>query len=400
MELFAGDKKEGTAYFYYPDHKMKQTLSYNNGKKEGLSKEFDKEGNVITLMEYSNDFLISREKINRTDINGLKQGDWKEFYPNGGKRVEKSFKDDLLHGYYKEYDTKGKPSLTTLYENGAIVKSNVEDQPEIEIINKYDQANKLIYSGPFRNNVPVGIHREYGSDGKVINSKRYNDNGLLLSEGIVDEAGNMNGKWKDLYPSGKVQAEGQYTDNRRSGMWKFYNDSSKVEQTGSYNNGRPDGLWKWYYENGSILREEDYFQGLRDGSYKEYSKNGAILTQGQYSDGEKNGDWKYNSGNNIEEGKYIIGLRDGSWKSYYADGRLKFKGNFVQGNAEGTHIYYYEDGKIKEERYYTTGLRDKTWKKYDENGALLLSIAYKNDVEISINGVKIKLPESDVKLIK
>ena len=31
---------------------------------------------------------------------------------------------------------------------------------------------------------------------------------------------------------------------------------------------------------------------------------------------------------------------------------------------------------------------------------LLLVIAYKNDVEVSINGVKIKLPESDTKLIK
>ena len=55
----------------------------------------------------------------------------------------------------------------------------------------------------------------------------YNDNGLLLSEGIVDEAGNRNGKWKDLYPDGKVQAEGQYTDNRRTGIWKFYNHVGK-----------------------------------------------------------------------------------------------------------------------------------------------------------------------------
>jgi antitoxin component YwqK of YwqJK toxin-antitoxin module len=61
----------------------------------------------------------------------------------------------------------------------------------------------------------------------------YNDNGLLLSEGIVDEAGNHNGKWKDLYANGKVQAEGQYTDSRRTGQWKFYNTEGKVEQTGS-----------------------------------------------------------------------------------------------------------------------------------------------------------------------
>jgi uncharacterized protein len=399
-ELFAGDKKEGSAYVYFPDHKIKQTFVYNSGKKEGLSKEFDENGNIITLLEYSNDFLVSREKINRTDNNRLKQGDWKEFYPSGGIKSEKTFKDDLLHGYYKEYDIKGNLILTMLYENGAIVKSNVEDQPDIEIVNKYDQSGKLTYSGPYRNKVPVGIHREYSPDGKVTNSKIYNDNGLLLSEGIVDEAGNKNGKWKDYYASGKIQAEGQYSDNRKSGLWKFNDESEKTEQTGYFNSGRPDGMWKWYYDDGTLLREEEYFQGQRDGAYTEYSQNGEIIAQGQYSDGEKNGEWKYKSENNIEQGKYIIGLRDGVWKSYYPDGKLRFKGDFSQGNANGTHIYYYESGKIKEERYYQMGIREKSWKKFDEDGKLLLSIAYKNDNEISINGVRINLPESDVKLIK
>jgi antitoxin component YwqK of YwqJK toxin-antitoxin module len=399
-ELYAGDKKEGTAYLYFPDGKIKQTLSYNNGKKEGLSKEFDQKGVVITLMEYSNDFLVSREKVNRVDNNGLKQGVWKEFYPSGGIKTEKSYKDDQLHGYYKEYDNKGNLTLTMLYDNGAIVKSNVEDQPDIEVVNRYSADNKLIYNGPYRNGIPVGIHREYGPDGKVTASKIYNDNGLLISEGIVDDAGNKNGKWKDFYPDGKIQAEGQYTENRRTGLWKFYNQDEKVEQTGNFNNGRPDGMWKWYFENGSLLREEEYFQGQRDGACTEYSRSGEIIAQGQYSDGERNGEWKFKSGNNIEQGKFIIGLRDGTWKSFYADGQLRFKGNFIQGNAEGQHTYYHENGRVKEERYYQSGLREKTWKKYDEDGTLLLTVTYKNDVEISINGVKIKLPESDVKLIK
>jgi antitoxin component YwqK of YwqJK toxin-antitoxin module len=311
-ELFAGDRKEGTAYFYYPDGNIQQTITYNEGKKEGLSKEYDKNGNIITLLEYNNDFLISRERINRVDAKGLKQGVWKDFYAGGGVKSEKTYKDDLLHGYYKEKDDKGKLVLTMLYENGSIVKSRVEDEPDIEIVNKYDNNGKLIFSGPYRNQVPVGIHREFGADGKVTNSFIYNDMGLMLSEGIVDEAGNRNGKWKDYYPSGKVQAEGQYIDSRRSGIWKFYNNAEKLEQTGSYNNGRPDGLWKWYYENGSVLREEEYFQGVRDGSYTEYSPTGEIISQGEYADGEKNGDWKYQSGDNTEEGKYIVGLRDGS----------------------------------------------------------------------------------------
>jgi uncharacterized protein len=399
-ELFAANRKEGTTYIYFPDGKIQQTFSYNGGKKEGLSKEYDKNGNIITLLEYSNDFLVSREKINRIDSKGLKQGEWKEFYPGGSIKTEKTFIDDLIHGYYKEYDTRGKLVLTMLYDKGAIVKSRVEDEPDIEIVTKHDDNGKLIYSGPYRNKIPVGIHREFGKDGKVTNSFIYNDNGLLISEGIVDEAGNRNGKWKDLFPNGKVQDEGQYSDNRRSGSWKFYNTLEKVEQTGAYNNGRPDGLWKWYYENGSVLREEEYFQGQRDGLSTEYTPAGEIIAQGQYSDGEKNGDWKFKEGDISESGKYITGLRDGVWKAFYSNGKLRFKGNYVQGNPDGQQISYYEDGKIKEEQYYQMGIRQKTWKKFDETGLPVLVISYKDDVEISINGVRIKLPEGETKLIK
>lgn len=399
-ELYAGDKKEGIAYFYFPDGKIRQTLTYNNGKKEGVSREYDKNGTVITFFEYNNDFLISRERINRNDSKGLKQGEWKEFYPNGVVRTEKNYRDDQLHGYYKEYDTRGVLVLTMLYDNGSIVKSKVEDEPDIEIENRYNQNNRLIYSGPFRNKIPVGVHREFGDDGKVTNAYVYNDNGLLISEGIVDENGRFNGRWKDLYPDGKIRAEGQYADNRRTGVWKFYNSSGKLEQTGSFNNGRPDGLWKWYFDNGALLREEEYFQGLRDGIFTEYSPVGEIIAQGQFTDGEKNGDWKYMTGDNTEEGKYIIGLRDGQWKSYYPDGKIRFKGNYIQGNPDGQLTYYYENGRTKEEQFYRMGIRQKTWKKYDEEGIVTLSITYKDDVETSINGVKINLPESDIKLIK
>jgi len=119
-ELYAGDKKEGTGFIYFPDGKIQQTISYNEGKREGLSREFDKDGNVITLLEYNNDFLVSRERINRTGSKGLKQGEWVDFYPNGNKKSEKTYKDDLMHGYYKEYDMKGNLVLTMLYDNSGI----------------------------------------------------------------------------------------------------------------------------------------------------------------------------------------------------------------------------------------------------------------------------------------
>ncbi|MCA1741076.1 MAG: hypothetical protein LC630_01120, partial [Bacteroidales bacterium] len=50
-ELFAGDRKEGAARIYYPDGKIRQTIPYVNGKKDGLSREYDQEGKIISLLE-------------------------------------------------------------------------------------------------------------------------------------------------------------------------------------------------------------------------------------------------------------------------------------------------------------------------------------------------------------
>jgi len=399
-ELFAGDKKEGTARIFYPDGKIKQIVPYVNGKKDGLSREYDREGKIITLLEYNNDYLISREKINFTDASGLKQGEWLDFYPDGNIKTERNYRDDLFHGYYKEYDEKGKLLVTLLYESGKVTGTNLDNSGEIDIVNRYNDAGKLIYSGPFKEDVPVGIHREYNDDGTVKNAFLYNDNGVLISQGVVNEDGSRNGLWKDFSANGVVIAEGNYTDSRRSGTWKFYNAAGKLEQAGSYSNGRIDGTWRWYYPEGELLREEDYYQGKRDGQYTEYTRTGEIIARGTYADGERNGEWKLMSEDNSEEGNYLLGLRDGTWKAFYPGGKIRFKGDYNRGNPEGHHVIYYENGRIKEDRYYKNGLRTKTWKKYSEEGEVILTITYRDDVETNINGVAINLPEGSAKRIK
>jgi len=399
-ELYAGDKKEGVAKIFFPDGKIKQTIPYSDGKKDGLSREYDREGKIITLLEYNNDFLISRERINFTDASGMKQGEWIDFYPGGSIKAERSYRDDQLHGYYKEYDERGKLLVTLLYDNGKVTGTDLDNSSEIDIQNRYDEAGRLVYSGPYKENVPVGIHREYNPDGSIKNARIYNDNGVLISEGIVDAEGNRNGPWKDFSPAGTLIAEGNYTANRRTGGWKFYNSAGRLEQAGSYSNGRIDGTWRWYYPDGELLREEDYYQGKRDGSYTEYTRTGEIIAQGTYTDGERNGMWKVTAGDNAEEGEYILGLPDGEWKSYYPDGKLRFKGEYRQGNPEGHHILYYENGRTKEDRYYRNGFRTKTWKKFNELGEVILTVTYRDDVETSINGVPVNLPDSSVRRIK
>ncbi|HNX25738.1 MAG TPA: hypothetical protein PKG60_16950 [Spirochaetota bacterium] len=399
-ELYAGDLKESVAIFYYPEGQIRQTIPYYHGKKDGLSKEYDRDGKIITLMEYKNDFLINREKINKTDDKGLKQGKWLDFYLSGVIKTERNYKDDLLHGYYKEYNDKGKLILTLLYDNGKVTGNDLSNVPEIEVVKKYNDAGRLIYSGPYKEGTPVGIHREYNDDGTIKNAKIYGENGIVLSEGIVDEAGNKNGPWKDYSASGDLTAEGQYSENKRAGIWKFYGENKKVEQVGAYNNGKINGTWRWYYPDGELLREEEYYQGRRDGNYTEYTRDGNVITQGVYTDGERNGEWTYNNGDNTEKGNYIVGLKDGLWKAFYPDGKLRFKGEFIQGNPNGHHTFFYENGKVMEERYYNNGMRTKTWKKFSEMGEVILTITYRDDIEIFVNGVKVNLPESTQKSIK
>jgi len=399
-ELYAGDVREGMAMTFYPGQKVKQMIPYYKGKKDGLSKEYDREGKVITLFEYRNDLLVSREKINEVDLSGQKQGKWLDFFENGDIKTEKNFKNDQLHGYYKEYNEKGKLVLTLLYDTGKISEKALKNGSEIEVVNKYNDAGRLIYSGPFKDGVPVGIHREYDGNGLITNSKIYVNNGVLLSEGIIDEAGNRNGRWKDFSPAGIIVAEGEYNDNRRTGIWKFYNKNGKLEQNGTYNNGRINGTWRWYYSEGQLLREEDYYQGKREGQYTEYAKDGQIIAQGLYTDGERNGIWKFKNGDNTEEGNYLLGLCDGLWKEFYSSGSLRYKGTYLQGNPDGKHLVFFENGKVMEERYYKNGLRNKSWKKFNETGEIILTITYRDDVETSVNGVKLSLPVVDVKLIK
>jgi len=44
---------------------------------------------------------------------------------------------------------------------------------------------------------------------------------------------------------------------------------------------------------------------------------------------------------------------------------------------------------LQKEAYYSKGKKEKSWKFYDEDGYLRITIYYKNDQEMKIDGAKI-----------
>ncbi|PKP22911.1 MAG: hypothetical protein CVU05_01835 [Bacteroidetes bacterium HGW-Bacteroidetes-21] len=390
-ELYLNDEKQGMSY-YYEDGYLFRAIPYRDGKKHGLGKEFEKDGRVVVLLEYANDFLINRERINRYDETGKKQGVWKEFYPNDIIKNEVVYRNDTINGFVREFDKSGKITVYQKYEKGQpIVMDAADTLQRSRFVEEYYETGQIKFRGGYYDDKPVGMHKEYSVDGQVIMGKEYNNENMLIAMGALDVNDKKQGKWQYLYETGEVKAEGNFKDGKKTGEWIFWYPDKTTEQKGRYASDRPTGEWKWYFPGGKLWREELYERGKEDGNFVEYDTTGNVVLKGQYIEGEKDGAWYYHSGDHTEEGSYQDGLMEGVWKHYFLNGKLFFEGKFVQGQPDGKHIWYYENGRKKEEGNYVLGSREKKWIKYDAEGLPYLIILFKNDLEYKINGAKINL---------
>ena len=310
-ELYVNGKREGNSFYYHTSGELKQMIYFKNNRKQGMARQFSPDSILITVLEYNDNYLVNHERVNRKDNQGRKQGKFREYYENGRMKTEENYLDDQLHGYYREFNGMGELVMSMRYERGQIMEEIDEDLKELlDMKSTFDRQGRLIFTGGYKEGVPVGIHRFFDTTGVVENAHLYNELGQKISEGVIDEQGRKKGPWTDYYTTGETRAGGFYTNNQRSGRWTFYYRAGGVEQKGRFERGRYQGLWIWYYPNGNTWREESYFNGREDGVFVEYGSNGTILTKGDYISGEKEGEWIYQVGDHEERGNYVIGLRE------------------------------------------------------------------------------------------
>lgn len=390
-ETFVNDVKEGPTTTYYPEGKVKLVVNFVNGLETGFAKEYGHDGTVITLYEYNKGVMVSRERINRRDSKGLKQGKWKTFFDNGLVKTDGVYKDDKRNGYFKEYDETGQLLWVKKFIDD-VEQIEVPELTSLSLVTDYYPSGKVKTVGSYNGNVPEGIRREYSEEGTITASYVFNK-GNMVGEGIIDEEGIKDGMWKEYYPEGQLRSVGKYDKGKKVGDWKYYYENGKVEEEGRYNkSGKADGAWHWYYEDGTLRREESYLAGLEDGEYLEYSDSAQLIVKGNYIEGLEDGEWTYTYDDFRETGTYRAGARNGMWKSFYTDGTPRFEGSYVDDNLNGKVTWYWPNGKKKDEGNYQNGSRDGDWNIYNEDGSLFMTISYKNDVEKRYDGVLIKPP--------
>ncbi|HTL81465.1 MAG TPA: toxin-antitoxin system YwqK family antitoxin [Bacteroidia bacterium] len=393
-ETFINNMKQGPEKTFYTSGKLNKETPFKEGHEDGIAYEYDTSGTIITITEWRAGFVKSTERINRRDVNGQKQGTWKEFYPNGKVKTECPYTNDKKNGYYKEYNEFGNLTNVTKWVDGVMVK-NPPELAKIETRTTYYSNGRIHEVGNYKDSIPEGVFRIYDTTGVITAAEVYAD-GILVGEGVYDAKGQQQGHWKEYYEeTGDLKGEGDYKDGVRIGDWKFYYADGKTDQLGKYDNkGRPVGVWKWYYDTGQELREETYTDGLRNGTLTEYDESGNIITQGEYVDGLQEGHWFFQIDDYREEGDYVTGERTGVWKhTYIPGGQQRFEGNYTNGQPDGKFTYWYDNGRVWQEGKYVYGRKDGDWKYFDEDGLMTLTITYKDGVEVKFDGVKVKFEE-------
>lgn len=258
---------------YYPNGKVKREASFRDGKREGVWREFDEQGNVIKSQTYNKGALVG-EGIVGTD--GKRRGEYKEFYPDSTLRTEGLFIDGLRSGEWKFYYHNGKLQEIGGYKEG---------DPDGPWTWYYDNGQKQIEE-QFYKGQPNGPYKEYDAKGNLIVSGTYFD-------------GMKNGKWTEQI--GDMRTQGEYRNDKQVGEWVSYYDNDKLEFRGSFNAGYPDGQHFYYYENGRLREIQSYAAGVKHGDWKKYLDTGELYFTVTYNQGKE---VKYD-GEPLEESEII-----------------------------------------------------------------------------------------------
>jgi antitoxin component YwqK of YwqJK toxin-antitoxin module len=313
--LFSGVYQE-----YYSNGKLESEYSYKNGKKEGLTKEWN---------------LIGELKFEGSYKNGEKEGLIKEWHINGNQMFEGSYKNgkkEGLHIYWNEngdwtsiknYDVKGSESY----------------------LKKEDLSQEI------RDMLPIKIkQRRNNYNGEVL----YKNTSILFS-----------GVYQEYYSNGKLESEYNYKNGKKEGLCKEWNSNGKLESEYNYKNGKKEGLCKEWNSNEKLELECNFKKGEKDGLCKEWYSNGNQKLECNFKKGEKDSlciVWDTYGAVNIykyENGKSIPVLKDDLNQKLLNKLNIPSIVNFSD-LQERDDIYYYKDfktiafsGRIKE--FYANG---------------------------------------------
>jgi len=211
---------------------------------------------------------------------------------------------------------------------------------------KYYPDNKTpIYTGQFKDNMPIGEFRYFFPSGKV--------------KAIIQHQAKNNLSYAWLYfENEQLMAEGRYKYMKKDSLWINYNSQGYVLSREEFQADKLNGLRVTYYLEGQgedeekMLTIENYKDSLLEGSYESFYSKGLVK----------------------EKGNYVKNKKEGEWQTFHPNGvmesRMTFKNNLAHGWAYG----FDPKGKLYGKKMHRNGVLlegeelDNYLKKCEKNG--------------------------------
>jgi len=374
----------GQAIYYYPSGKLRETDEYKNGKLNGL-----------TVVYYRN----GKKKSETPEEDGKENGYYRSYYPNGQLSVAGWLENDLAQGEWLYYDELGKLTSKDHYLNGERSGYKEEYLPNgkksfeykysggwLEQITQYDSTGKTLICDSF----PRGTGRylllypngNKMAEGHYVNGDLDGPYHTYFFDGSLESSsfyrkGMLDSSFKNYYYGGVKYNEGQYSMEKKTGSWKSYEEDGKPASLSAYSGDQLNGT-QVYYSDGSKDFAIPYQDDERNGIAIKNDVDGSIAYATHYEEGDIVG-YSYPDANGKLVPEIPILRGSGTLKSYFANGKPSRECNFSDGKVNGRDILYYANGHVRSADSSEYGDNEGSRKEYYSNGKIKLDYLYLND---------------------
>jgi len=196
-----------------------------------------------------------------------------------------------------------------------------------------------------------------------------------------DAGGLKQGYWEAVDSNGKLVYSGYFKDDRPVGEMKRYFPTGGVRVIMNYDDTGTKVRSQFFWQSGELAAQGNYIDTQRDSVWLYYSNYTRALSQRvEFTAGKQNGKAQsfYPGGSVAEETIWKDGLKEGVWIQYFNNGQIKSTSVYINDKLEGAFATFYPGGKPEIEGAYRNGVPDGEWKRYDENGKLASTIKYTN----------------------
>lgn len=190
-------------------------------------------------------------------------------------------------------------------------KTDSQGRKQGEWASKYPNG-RYKYTATFKNGKPVGKVTRFDMLGRKTVVMSYRN----ASDTVVAVF---------YHPNGKVQARGQYVNDKREGFWRMYAEDGILVESAIYSKNKLHGKRCFYFSNGELLSMCTWVDSVREGPYIKYFPSGAKEIEANFHNDELDGRFKSwgADGKLTSDGTYRSGVTVGKWHLRYPDANVE-----------------------------------------------------------------------------